>query len=110
MDTPTLRSTDGRTVRVEVGPYSFTSADAHAFAFALSRVASSAENAADRHERHVDLLASCALCRYEAGSQPDRLTYDDLEGSLVGCSVHCVVLLAALNLMQWQDRHARRIR
>lgn len=29
------------------------------------------------HERHVDLMASCRLCRIEAGDQPDRLTQDD---------------------------------
>jgi hypothetical protein len=29
------------------------------------------------HERHLNLLASCRLCRIEAGDQPDRLVQDD---------------------------------
>jgi hypothetical protein len=29
------------------------------------------------HERHVNLMAHCYLCRIEAGAQTDRLTYDD---------------------------------
>jgi len=31
------------------------------------------------HERHVNLMAHCYLCRLEAGDQTDRLTSDDEE-------------------------------
>lgn len=31
------------------------------------------------HERHVNLMASCRLCRDEAGAQPDRLIVDELD-------------------------------
>jgi Zn finger protein HypA/HybF involved in hydrogenase expression len=77
MDPITEYSADGRTVRVRFGPYSFTPAEAHEFAFDLSRAASHAENADRRHERHVNLLASCPLCVHQAGAQTDMLTQDD---------------------------------
>lgn len=79
MDTITYRSRDGRTVAVEFGVYSLTTAQALAFAGELQRAASWAENADSRHERHVDLQASCPLCVFEAGGQTDRLTHDEDE-------------------------------
>lgn len=77
MDPITYRSTDGQTVRVEFGSYTFSTAEALAFAAELQRGASWADRAPHMHERHVDLLASCPLCVYEAGGQPDRLTNDE---------------------------------
>lgn len=74
-----LRSTDGRTVRVEFGPYSFTAAEAHDAATNLIRAAQYADRLPDIDQRHGTLLASCPLCVYEAGGQLDRLTYDELE-------------------------------
>jgi Zn finger protein HypA/HybF involved in hydrogenase expression len=76
VDPITYHSSDGRTVRVRFGPYSFTTAEALAFAADLSHAAAFAENADHRHERHVNLKASCPLCVYEAGSQTDRLEED----------------------------------
>lgn len=35
------------------------------------------DDARDSHERHLNLLASCYLCRIEAGPQTDRLSPDD---------------------------------
>ncbi|MGV0985106.1 MAG: hypothetical protein ACOYB2_11155 [Limnohabitans sp.] len=41
------------------------------------RVVKPSQSDRDRHERHVDLMASCTLCVTEAGDQPDRLREDD---------------------------------
>lgn len=75
-DEISFRSTDGRTVRVEFGMYTFSPDEA--FAFGQSMVSASiwAERVRDMHERHVNLKASCPLCVYEAGWQVDRLEYD----------------------------------
>lgn len=77
MDPITYWSADGRTVRVRFGPFSLSTSEALTFAAELGRAASWAENADSRHERHVDLLASCPLCVFEAHGQTDRLTWDD---------------------------------
>ena len=74
-----LRSTDGRTVRVEFGPYTFTPREARDVLYGLGQAAEYADRLPGIHERHVNLLASCPLCVHEAGGQLDRLTYDELE-------------------------------
>lgn len=76
MATPVAYSPDGRSVRVMVGDLSLSPVEARDFARALLEEASYADGLRDIHERHVDLRASCALCRYEAGSQIDRLIQD----------------------------------
>jgi Zn finger protein HypA/HybF involved in hydrogenase expression len=77
MDPITLRSLNGRDVRVEFGMYTLSPREAFAFAFDLTRAASHAEAADGQHQRHVNLKASCPLCVYEAGSQTDRLEQDE---------------------------------
>lgn len=72
-----LRSLDGKTVRVEFDGRTLTDEEAHDFAFDLVRAAGEASNKPDHHQNHVNLLADCPLCVYEAGAQTDRLTYDD---------------------------------
>lgn len=72
-----LRSTDGRTVRVEFEHLTFSVRETEDFARELLDAASIANSLPAIHERHVNLLASCPLCVHEAGSQPDRLTYDE---------------------------------
>jgi len=79
VDKITLESTDGREVRVRFGPYTLSPREARDFAFELGQEAGRAEQLPDIHERHVDLQASCALCRGEAGAQTDRLTYEEPE-------------------------------
>ena len=71
------RSLDGQTVRVEFGMYSLSASEAQALAKELQDAAFAAEDARYIHERHVDLLASCALCVYEVNGQYDRLTYEE---------------------------------
>ena len=73
-----LVSTDGKTVRIEFDYRTLTTEQAHAFAHELSHQAALTENMPERHQRHVDLLASCPLCVYEVNGQYDRLTYDEL--------------------------------
>jgi len=77
VDKITLESPDGREVRVRFGPYTLSPREARDFAYELGQEAGRAENLPDIHERHVDLQASCALCRGEAGAQTDRLTYEE---------------------------------
>lgn len=71
------RSTDGRTVRIEFDSRTLTTEQAHAFAFALGRAATLSENMPERHERHVNLRASCPLCVYEAHGQTDMLISEE---------------------------------
>lgn len=77
MDPVKLRSTDGRTVRIEFGQYTFSPAEAREFAAELLESVALAHDLPSQHERHTDLLARCPLCVHEAGHQTDRLTYDD---------------------------------
>lgn len=79
-DPLTYESSDGRTVRVRFGSHSWAVEDARTFAAELLEAVSFADRVPDMHDRHGTLWASCPLCVYEAGSQPDRLTYDDTEG------------------------------
>lgn len=51
----TLRSTDGRTVRVEFDSYSLSLDDARALAGDLSQAVTYGRAAGDRHERRDDL-------------------------------------------------------
>jgi hypothetical protein len=73
----TLRSTDGKTVRVEFADRTLSESQAHDFAFELVRAAARASNLPDFHQNHMVLLASCPLCVFEANGQTDRLTYDE---------------------------------
>jgi len=82
VDKITLESTDGREVRLRFGPYTLSPREARDFVRELLSSMDWAESLPSIHERHVDLQASCALCRYEAGAQTDRLTYDDEEQRL----------------------------
>ena len=84
----TLRSTDGRNVRVEFAPFSLSPDEAMEFASALMGEAQYARRLPDFHEKHVNLLASCALCRGEAGAQTDRLAY---EATCAACGDQCIV-------------------
>jgi hypothetical protein len=77
VDKITLESRDGREVRVTFGPYTLSTSEAASFARALLAAVREAHDLPSIHERHVDLQASCALCRGEAGAQTDRLTYDE---------------------------------
>lgn len=79
MDPITLVSTDGRTVRIRFGMYDLSESEAHDFAFDLVRASAEAANKPDHHQNHVNLLANCPLCVFEAGSQTDRLSSEDLD-------------------------------
>lgn len=71
---PKLVSTDGRTVRVDIGqPYTLSASEAQEVASGLSNIAGWAESAPDFHQNHVNLKADCPLCVYEANGQTDRL-------------------------------------
>jgi len=76
----TIRSTDGRSILVEFGPYALDLRDARDLAYALQVAVGAAEAAETVHERHANLMARCVLCRYEAGTQLDRLTNDEDDG------------------------------
>ena len=75
---PILRTTDGRTVRVEMpaGPWTWTPDEAVEIAAEVSRAAARARRLpADHRDRHINLIASCVLCRFEANEEPDRLDW-----------------------------------
>ncbi len=74
-----LRSTDGKTVRVEFDVFTFSENEAHDFAFQLVDASGRASNFPDWHQNHVNLRASCPLCVYEAEhtGRSDALTYDE---------------------------------
>jgi hypothetical protein len=74
-----LRSNDGRTVRLDFDGLTWIDTKgARDFASDLLAAISQADNAPELHERHVNLMASCPLCVYEAHGQLDRLTYEEL--------------------------------
>lgn len=72
-----LRSTDGKTVRVEFDSRTLSTEEARDFASELMSAVSFGHSLPSIHDRHVNLQADCALCVYEAGAQTDRLTYDE---------------------------------
>lgn len=77
LDEIKLVSHDGRDVRIDFAQYTMSPAEAQSFAYELTSAVALARRLPDIHERHVNLMASCALCRFEAGAQTDRLTHDD---------------------------------
>ena len=76
LETPVVKATGTGELRIELSPYTFSPDQAAAMAHALQQAAIEATNLPDRHQNHVLLLASCALCVYESNGQEDRLTYD----------------------------------
>jgi hypothetical protein len=77
--TPTSYRASAGDIRVEMRPYSLTPQQARELAGLLQDAAIEAERLPDRHDRHLNLLASCALCVAECWPQTDRLTYDEDE-------------------------------
>jgi len=74
-----LSTSDGRLVRVEFGAYSFRPREAVELSALIQRAANYADDLPSLHERHVNLTATCPLCRFEAGAQTDRLDWSDVE-------------------------------
>jgi hypothetical protein len=75
-----LVSHNGRDVRIDFAQYTMSPAEAQSFAYELNTAVTLARRLPDIHAlRHVNLMASCALCRFEAGAQTDRLTNDEEE-------------------------------
>ncbi|MEY2667635.1 MAG: hypothetical protein RJA59_273, partial [Pseudomonadota bacterium] len=69
----------GRSARVDFGYFTLSPSEAIDFARDLLDAARRAERLPSLHQNHVNLKASCALCRHEAGSQIDRLDWSEEE-------------------------------
>lgn len=77
MSLVTIKASVVGELRIHSGANSYSPSEARDMAFQLQHMADTADRLPAQHERHVNLMAYCPLCVFEAGDQPDRLTWNE---------------------------------